>query len=148
VSQSPPQPGLAWTLAADIRTLSRKLSTSLREHGGRSDFKPSQIAVLLRLENEGPATVSSLARAQAMRPQTMSAIVVPLQEAGLVGAAPDPTDGRQTLLSLTPHCVKWFKEARDKKQDWLSNTIAQKLSASEQKDLQAALQLLTRLLEE
>lgn len=148
MSQSPPLPGLAWTLAADIRTLSRTLSSSLREHGGRSDFKPSQIAVLLRLENEGPATVSSLARAQAMRPQSMSAIVAPLQEAGLVGTEPDPTDGRQTLLSLTPHCVQWFKEARAKKQDWLTNTITQRLSPSEQEHLQAALKLLTRLLEE
>jgi DNA-binding MarR family transcriptional regulator len=78
----------------------------------------------------------------------MSAVVTSLQQAGLVRAAPDPSDGRQTLMSLTDRCVKWLAEGRAARQDWLTTTIARKLSAHEQERLQAALELLTRLVED
>lgn len=139
---------LASTLAAEIRTVCGTLKRRLREHGGDSDLTPSQISVLLRLEKDGSATVSSLARAEGMRPQSMSAVVTLLQEADLISGAPDPSDGRQTLMSLTPECLKWLQESRAARQDWLTTTISQKLSAQEQARLQGALELLTRLVEE
>jgi DNA-binding MarR family transcriptional regulator len=142
------QTGLASTLAAEMRTVFRKLKLRLREHGGHSDLTTSQISVVLRLEKDGSATVSSLARAEGMRPQSMSAVVMPLQEAGLVRGAPDPNDGRQTLMSLTPKCLKRLQEGRATRQDWLTAIISQKLSAQEQEKLQAALALLTRLVED
>jgi DNA-binding MarR family transcriptional regulator len=140
------QAGLASALAAEMRTVFRKIKVRLREHGGHSDLTPSQVSVLLRLENDGPATVSSLARAEGMRPQSMSAIVTPLQEAGLVRGAPDPSDGRQTLMSLTPKFLKSLQEGRAARQDWLTAIIAEKLSVQEQEQLQAALELLVRLI--
>ena len=131
-----------------MRTVFRKLKLRLREHGGHSDLTPSEISVVLRLEKDGSATVSSLARTEGMRPQSMSAIVTPLQESGLVSGAPDPSDGRQTLMSLTPRCLKWIQEGRAARQDWLATIISHKLSAPEQEELQAALDLLTRLAED
>ncbi len=83
-----------------------------------------------------------------MRPQSMSAVVASLQEADLVSGASDPSDGRQTLMSLTPKCLKRLQEGRAARQDWLTTTISQKLSAQEQEKLQGALELLTRLVEE
>jgi DNA-binding MarR family transcriptional regulator len=83
-----------------------------------------------------------------MRPQSMSAAVTPLQESGLIRGAPDPSDGRQTLMSLTPKCLKWIQEGRAARPDWLTTTISRKLSVHEQEKLQAALELLTRLVEE
>ena len=145
---SSPQAELARTLAAELRAVYRKLKLRLREHGGGNDLTPSQISVVLRLEKDGPATVSSLARAEGMRPQSMSAIVTPLQEIGLVRGTPDPSDGRQTLMSLTPKCLKWLQVGRAARQDWLATTISQKLSLREQQTLQAALDLLARLVED
>ena len=135
-------------LAAEIRTVCGKLKRRLREHSGHTDLTPSGISVLLRLEKDGPATVSDLARAEGMRPQSMSAVVTPLGEAGLVRGAPNPNVGRQTLMSLTPKCLKLLQGGRAARQDWLTATIAQKLSAPEQKRLGAALDLLARLVEE
>ena len=146
--KSSTQTGLASTLAVEIRTVGGKLKRRLREHGGRSDLTPSQISVLLLLENEGSATVSSLARAEVMRPQSMSAVVTSLQESDLVSGAPDPGDGRQTLMSLTLKCLKWLHDGRAARQDWLTTRIWQKLSVQEQEKLQAALALLTRLVED
>jgi DNA-binding MarR family transcriptional regulator len=135
-------------LAVELRAVCGKLKRRLREHGAGSDLTPSQISVLLVLEKDGSVTVSSLARAEGMRPQSMSAVVTSLQEADLVGGAPDPSDGRQTLMSLTPKCRKRLQEGRAARQDWLTVTISQKLSSHEQEKLQAALELLTRLVQD
>jgi DNA-binding MarR family transcriptional regulator len=142
------QPAAASTLAAEMRAVFRKLKLRLREHGTHDDLTPSQISVILRLEAEGPATVSSLARAEGMRPQSMSAVVTPLQQAGLVRGSPDPNDGRQTLLALTPKCLRQLNQGRAARQDWLASTIAHKLSPKEQQQLLTALALLTRLVED
>ncbi|PMW07533.1 MarR family transcriptional regulator, partial [Pseudomonas sp. GW456-11-11-14-TSB2] len=83
-------------MAQGIRGVSGKLKRRLREQGGVGDLTPSQIAVLLRLEKDGPATTSELARAEAMRPQSMGTVIVALESAGLVHGAPDPHDGRKT----------------------------------------------------
>jgi DNA-binding MarR family transcriptional regulator len=144
----PPETELASTLALEIRTLFRKVKRHLRQYGEHSDLTPSQVSVVLRLEQDGSATVSSLARAEGMRPQSMSAVITPLQDAGLVRGAADPNDGRQTLMCLTPKCLKLLKEGRAARQDWLTRRISQKLSAREQEKLQAALELLMRLVED
>jgi len=142
------QAGLAPVLAAEMRTVIRKLKLRYREQGGGDDLTAAQASVLLRLEKDGAATVSSLARAEGMRPQSMSAVVAPLEESGLVRGAPDSSDGRQTLMSLTPKCRKLLQAGRAARQDWLSRRIAEKLSVQEQEKLRAALALITRLIED
>ena len=139
---------LASAIALEIRTVFRKVKLHLRGQGKHGDLTPSQISVVLRLEEGGPATVSSLARAEGMRPQSMSAVMTPLQQVGLVGGTPDPNDGRQTLMSLTPKCLKWLKEGRAARQDWLARRISEKLSVRQQETLRAALNLLTKLTED
>jgi DNA-binding MarR family transcriptional regulator len=138
----------ASALAAELRATLGKLKRKLREHGGRSDLAPSQVSVLLRLEKDGPAAVSSLARAEGMRPQSMSAIITSLLESGLVNGSQDPNDGRQTLMSLSRKCQKLLTEGRAAKQDWLTTTIQKKLSVQDQEKLAAALALLARLVED
>lgn len=134
-------------LAAEIRNLIARLKRRLREQGNAGDFTPSQVAVLHRLERDGPATASGLARAEDMRPQSMGAILSPLLNAGLVSSEPDPEDGRQILLSLTDHCLDLIREGRAARQDWLSRTIEARLSLAEQEELGRATRLLSRLLD-
>jgi DNA-binding MarR family transcriptional regulator len=138
----------AASLAADLRAAFRKLKLGLREHGGKSDLTPSQSSVILRLEKDGPCTVSGLARLEGMKPQSMSAIVTSLQEAGLVKGSADPSDGRQTLMGLTAKCEKLLREGRAARQDWLTARIAQTLTPQEQRKLNRALALLTRIVED
>jgi DNA-binding MarR family transcriptional regulator len=145
---SVPESETAADLAAQLRTILSRLKRRLREQGGRGDLTPSQVSVLLRLEKDGAATVSGLARAEGMRPQSMSSIVTSLQDAGLVSGIPDPNDGRKTLMSLSKKCEKRLQESRAARQDWLTAIIVQKLSAQEQQKLSAALELLSRLTED
>jgi MarR family len=85
----------AAALAVDLRAIFGKLKRKLREQGERSDLTPSQVSVLLHLEKDGAAAVSSLARAEGMRPQSMSAITTSLLEAGLVSGSPEMPEAAQ-----------------------------------------------------
>ena len=134
-------------LAAELRALVGKLKRRLREQANTGDLTPSQVSVVLRLEREGPATTSNLARAEGMRPQSMATVVAALEAAGLVEGAPDPTDGRQTLMSLTDACRKMILDGRAARQDWLSRTLQARLSAQEQDTLAGAVELLKRLVD-
>jgi DNA-binding MarR family transcriptional regulator len=138
----------AAALAQELRALFGKLKRRLREQAHVGDLTPSQVSVLLRLEKDGPATASSLARAEGMRPQSIGPIIAALEAAGLVSGAPHPTDGRQTILSLTAACRKLVQDGRAARQDWLSRTIQARLSLQEQKDLAAAVELLKRFVDD
>jgi DNA-binding MarR family transcriptional regulator len=150
MNASPDEPETPRTaaLATELRALFGQLKRKLREQAGANDLTPSQISVLLRLEREGPATTSNLARLEGMRPQSMGAVIAPLQAAGLVNGTPDPMDGRQTLLSLTEACRTWVAEGRAARQDWLTRTLEARLSYAEQDRLAEAIDLLKRLLAE
>ena len=135
----------ARTLAAELRVLVGQLKRRLREQATLGDLTESQIAVLRRLDRDGPATVTALARAEGMRPQSMGANVAPLEAAGLISGTPDPNDGRQTIWSLTPACREKVKAGRTAREDWLFRTIQTHLSPTEQEELAHAIELLKRL---
>ncbi len=118
-----PNTSLAVKLAEELRGFGGRLKRRLLEQADAGDLTPSQTAVLLRLEKDGPATTSALARAEGMRPQSMGSVIAALEETGLVAGAPDPADGRQTILSLTDECRSWIAQARAARQDWLARTI-------------------------
>lgn len=122
-----------------------KLTRRLREQVEAGDFTNAQQSVILRLERDGPATVSMLARAEGVRPQSMRITVSALEAAGVVSGKPDPKDGRQTFISLTPSFVKIIKTGRAAKEDWLFRALQAQLAPREHEQLAAALDLLSRL---
>lgn len=134
-------------LAAEIRVVAAQLRRRLREQSSLGDLTESQIAVLRRLDSEGPATVSALARAEGMRPQSMGANIAALETAGLVSGSPDPSDGRQTIWSLSAACRERVKAGRMAKEDWLYRILQAKLAPAEQDELARAVELLKRLVE-
>ena len=71
-------------MASELRIVLGKLKRRLREHANKGDMSLSQMAVLGYLDREGPATVTTLARAEGVRSQSMGATVAALEEAGLV----------------------------------------------------------------
>lgn len=138
----------ASVLAQDLRASIGKIRRRLREQTEAGDLTPSQVSVLLRLEKDGPATASSLARAEGMRPQSIVPVIAALENAGFVVGAPDPMDGRQTILSLTQACRTWIEQGRAARQDWLTRTLMARLSPQEQDKLAQAVELLKRLLDD
>ena len=131
-------------LASELRATLGMLKRRLRERGGIGDLTPSQTDVLRWLDQNGRATTSKLARECGMRPQSMGSIVSALQAQGLVHGAPDPNDGRQTLITLTAQCRERIARGRAAREDWLADQIA-KLPADDQAHLQAAATVLRRI---
>jgi DNA-binding MarR family transcriptional regulator len=134
-------------LATELRIVLGQLKRRLREHAVFGDLTWSQASVLGRLHREGPATVTTLAKAEGMRPQSMGATVSALEAAGWVSGSPDPTDGRQTILALTAACQEWIRTGQAAREDWLFRSIQTKLGPEEQEQLATLVQLLTRIAE-
>jgi DNA-binding MarR family transcriptional regulator len=132
-------------VAGDLRVVLGQLSRRLREQGNGGDLTHTQTAVLIRLEREGPATMSALARAEGVRPQSIGALVGVLESAGLVSRAPDPEDGRKSLVSLTDGAREQFSTGRMAKEDWLSRAMRTQLTPAQQRHLGTCVDLLRRL---
>lgn len=132
-------------LAGELRVALGQLMRRLREQAEGSDLTKSQTSVLLRLERDGAATATALARAEGMRPQSMAKIIYALEEEGLVSGSPDPKDGRKTLLSLTEAAREQFRTGRRAREDWLAKVIEAGLSDEEIRHLAATTELLRRL---
>jgi DNA-binding MarR family transcriptional regulator len=132
-------------LASELRVLIGRLRRRLREGAQVGDFTPSQVSVVTFLEREGPATVTTLAKAEGVRPQSMGANVAVLEAAGYITGEPDPNDGRQTLLTLTPAARVEIATGRAAREDWLYRAITTNLDDSEQRQLASAIELLKRI---
>ncbi len=137
----------ALALAADIRIGFGKLKRRLREEGGAAEITPSQASALGQLERLGPSTVTELAQADGVRPQSMGATVATLLDAGYLLGTPDPADGRRTILTLSPMAVEKFSANRTAREGWLYSAIRETLDAEEQRDLARGFAILTKLVE-
>ena len=69
---------------------------------GRFDVTPTQFAALAKLDDLGIVSQNQLGRATAMDPSTILGVVGRLVRQGHMRTRPDPLDGRQMLLELTP----------------------------------------------
>ena len=140
--------GSTAALAGDLRVAVGQIMKRLRQEAHLLDFSWSQIKVLSHIDQGGPATVTALAQAEGVRPQSMGATVAALEAAGMVAGSPHPTDGRQTLWSLTELCRQKVAENRAVREDWLFQKLAEDFSTAEQAELAQALRLLRRLAED
>lgn len=132
--------------ALALRSIAARLARRLRVEAGHADYTSAQLAVIKRLLDDGPATTSELARDEDMRPQSMSAIVVSLEKAGVVERRPDPNDGRAVRVSMTANGTRAVHEGRAAKQEWLLRMLSERLSTAEQHTMAEAVGLLERLL--
>jgi DNA-binding MarR family transcriptional regulator len=131
-------------VASDLRVVMGQLIRRLRaEHR----FGLSHAAVLGRLDREGRRSVSDLAAAERVRPQSMAQTVGELESSGLVARHADPDDRRRALVELTEHGRAVLEEDRRAREGWLARAIVEDLSAEEQAVLADAVELLRRLAE-
>ena len=126
--------------AQAIGLLVRRIRTAASGH----ELSLTEYAVLARVANDGPATTAELARAESVRPQSMSATVATLEEVGLVQRKPHPTDGRQMKIELTAKGTTVRSRAKDAKRTWLAQAISQ-LSEDEKETLFKAGEIIKRL---
>lgn len=133
-------------LAGDLRRVMWQLKRRLRDQANIGDLTPSQVMAVVALE-KCPATVTELAEAQGVRPQSMSATIAALEASGDVVGEPDPADGRKTIWSLTEEARARMATMRVVRSDWLIRTMRRELTREEQDQLEAAVVLLQRLVD-
>jgi DNA-binding MarR family transcriptional regulator len=135
-------PATTADLARDLRETFGRLVRRLR---AESDYPITQMAVLGRLDRQGPASISQLAAAERVRPQSMAQTVREVEAAGWVSRRPDPDDGRRQILELTPDGLARIHANRAAREDWLTQALERELDPAEREQLAEALALLQRL---
>jgi DNA-binding MarR family transcriptional regulator len=110
------------------------------------DLSWGESAVLGRLARGGPATTAELARAEAVKPQSMGTTIAALAAMGLVERRPHPTDGRQIHIQLTAQGAATRQRIKEAKHTWLAQVVSE-LDARDQEILFAAGAILKRLAE-
>jgi DNA-binding MarR family transcriptional regulator len=131
-------------VASELRSVLGALMRRLRSLHA---FPLAQGAVLGRLDRCGPQSVSELAAAERVRPQSMAQTVTDLENEGLVTRRPDPNDGRRAIVELTDPGREQLFADRRRRDGWLAQAIEQDMSAAEQERLADAVDLLQRLAE-
>ncbi len=135
----------ATEIASELRIALFRLVRRLRtEHpSGAGSF--AQMGVLMRLSRSGPATLSELAAADGITPQSMARTVGELVDGGMLRREPDPSDGRQVLLSLTDTAQEMVRDFQSQRDGWLAVAMLARLSPEEREMLRVAARLLDRL---
>jgi DNA-binding MarR family transcriptional regulator len=129
--------------ASELRVVLGQLFRRLRsEHR----FPLHHGAVLGRLDREGPVSVSDLAAAERVRPQSMAQTVSELESQGLVDRRPDPSDRRRALVELTAAGYETLEDDRRRRVGWLVSAI-QELPPEDQRVLERATAIIGRLAE-
>jgi DNA-binding MarR family transcriptional regulator len=116
----------------------------VRAEANDDELTWSQLSATGQLARNGAMTTAELARAESVKPQSMSATLAALEERGLVERRRDPTDGRQILFALTKVAVARRMERSRIKREWLATAFA-RLDASERRALIDAVAPLKRL---
>jgi DNA-binding MarR family transcriptional regulator len=127
--------------ASELRVVLGQLIRRLRaEHR----FPLLHASVLGRLDREGPRSVSDLATAERVRPQSMAQTVGELESDGLVERTPDPDDGRRAIVTMTAAGRETLEADRGRRVGWLVSAI-EELPKSDQEVLSRATSIIGRL---
>lgn len=144
-SGTTPADPTAEEVAQQLASVVGRLLRRLRSSSSESLLTPTQRSVLARLEDAGPATTADLARAEFVRPQSMRLTLGALEAQGLIERAPDPADGRKSVVSVTDTGRTTLAEVRAAKRNWLAEAVAAELDGAERRTVAEAATLIERL---
>ncbi|MFJ4921073.1 MarR family winged helix-turn-helix transcriptional regulator [Streptomyces sp. NPDC088725] len=124
-----------------------RLRSRLREEAGMtsSGFTISQLAILQRIIEGGPATAAALAAAEHVSQQAVAQSVAALKAGALVGTERDTADRRKVLISATDEGRELFASLLASREAWLVRAIDAMVGPDERRDLDVTIELLERL---
>jgi DNA-binding MarR family transcriptional regulator len=132
-------------VAAALRVSMGLLLRRLRQVGVPGELTVPETSALARLDRNGPATSSELARTEQISPQSMGATLAALEARGLVERHPDPGDGRRVVLSITEAGQRMVHDKRNARTQQLAKALTGGFTPAEISQLMAAAPLLERL---
>lgn len=129
-------------LRAAVLVLARRLRRQMTD----SELSSTEVSVLGRVFRDGPLTPGALARFEHVQPPSMTRVIERLEDKGYLRRDPDPSDGRQVLVSHTPRGEEFIEASRALRTAWLAAQI-DKLDDADRAVIAAAAAALTRLAE-
>jgi DNA-binding MarR family transcriptional regulator len=132
-------------VAAAIHVSMGLLLRRLRQVRTPGGLSVPETSALARLDRNGPATSSELARVEQISPQSMGATLGALEARGLVARDPDARDGRRIVLSVTEAGRQLLRDKRDARTEQLARALTAGFSREELDQLMTAAPLLERL---
>ncbi len=131
--------------AAKLRLAIVRTARRMRQEAG-TDLSPTLTAALATIERHGPITPSELAAVERIKRPTATRIAAALEADELIVRAPDPSDGRGSLLSISPRGRDLVRRLRKRKNAYLSRRLRE-LSEDDVEALDRAAEVLERMLE-
>jgi DNA-binding MarR family transcriptional regulator len=135
-------------VAADLRLAVGRLARRMRQlyilrQGDQLSF--TELAVLSRLDRDGPASASQLANGERVTAQAVGAAIGALRRRGLVQRTPDARDRRKAIVSLTDPGRSALTVREQTVIDRMVEAVASGCTPAERRQLAAAAPLLERL---
>jgi DNA-binding MarR family transcriptional regulator len=131
-------------LASRLRLSVVRLNRRLRSQHTDESVSLTQLSALNTLSGCGPMTPSELAASERVRPPSMTRVIASLEEVGLVSRRQHPTDGRQSIIELTPAGVDLLNAEASARERWLDKRLAE-LTAAERHILARASEIIDRM---
>jgi DNA-binding MarR family transcriptional regulator len=116
------------------------LLRTLRKEDDASGLSAPRLSALSVVVFGGPVTLGQLARAEQVRPPTMTRIVTGLEKAGLVKRIGDPRDHRLTRIQATAKGQRVLTEGRARRVKLLTESV-RTLDADRLAELDRGIQL-------
>jgi DNA-binding MarR family transcriptional regulator len=138
---TPDKPADVVLIAKAVLQLGRRL----RAERPNPSVTLSALGLLARLHQLGPMPAAALARAERLKPQSLSRLIATLDADGMIAREPDPIDRRALLIAITPEGRRALKRDMDARRDWLEAAIAARLTEAERARLTEAAALMLRL---
>jgi len=132
--------------ASRLRLAITRTARRLRQEAG-SELGPASLAALAVIERAGPLTPSELAHHERIQRPTATRILTRLAEDGLIARADDPSDGRSSIVTVTPEGRALLRKLRRRKNAYLAQRMRE-LPDEDVATLERAAEILERVLEQ
>jgi DNA-binding MarR family transcriptional regulator len=127
-----------------LRRGASRLARRLRTNRPAGSLNSGKIGVLAHLHLHGPATPGEIAAAEGQQPQSLTRVFAELEAADLVRRSPSGTDGRRSILTITPAGSAELISDMQVRDEWLTAALGM-LTETEIGVLQLAAGLMERL---
>lgn len=134
--------------AVHLRTAIVRMARRLRQEAAAetTGLTPTSVAALATIERHGPLTPSEIAEIERVKRPTITRTLGCLDREGLIDRAPDPADGRSSLVSVNGAGRERLRRLRGRKNAYLARRMRD-LSAEEVETLERAAEILERMRE-
>jgi len=133
------------TLAGRLRVAVVRLNRRLRaQRDIEAVVTLTQLSALFALQLHGPMSAGELAARERVQPPSMTRVIVALAERGFVERTPHPTDGRQTVVTLTETGRAYLDAEVSARERWLDERLAE-LTEEERSVLWQAAEIVDRM---